>query len=627
MEISGYYYKLCFWNKKWLSSSHDSLINRIKNLGKQNINCLTQEQKEDLQKAFKIAYRWTSGAGKIKELLSTLPEQTIKTFMIEMMTSVSEVKIEYFLKHCLSLLKATQILELAGLKDLHHAHVLFKIQGLTKSTALKNHFLEEESQEIMKVFLYEFKLFCSHFLNLIVAVTGINELESNFQHDQYQYYMGKEDARYTLKYYWKLLRSPTLLFGLIYSYVRYTSIAALLTGIILLTSLTAFFAYKRYWKQCPIECPGIKNFTVEMLRDKNLIYPRREILQQINEAFAEKKGVILVGEPGCGKTWIARSFAQQASAGKICTFIKNPQVFLLNKSIFASKKIERIQEVFKNYSDQVVFFIDEFHSLFKPTKVDQGSEVDKIKTFCDDLKYIIGATTTKEYEEHIQPQTAISERRFKIIKVGAMANEEMRSILSHYIESHYTTMGVDPGVIDYILEKCTTFNPGTSPIDAAQSLLNLAIEKMTSAEKAKMKFEKKVFDLESELAKIEQKMNEKKFGNHIEEMQKIIEELTEKKKEIVLAKSAEKANNLRILKMQKLEACQFKLKKQSYILAQPNVDLISKDNARLAREWIELQVCIQVIGERISKERMELGLPPCFDKRLIEEILEESYNK
>lgn len=585
---------------------------------------LSIQDRSDLQKAFNLAHSWTWPAGRMKKLLATLSQETIKDFMLNSLSSEGEKDFAHFLNSCCSVLNDKVLLGLSGFRTNEVANLSFNIHSLTKSTALKN-VLEKEFRARLEEFMVEVKYIFHQICGVMISLTGINEVtrEKKGRWHSREEKLSSYEANDKYEMYLKIIGYPATLFGIIYSYVEFTSPAIFLT-LLTIVSVLAFAAlYNLYWKPCPIDQPGLKNLSIDLLNEKDPIYPRKDILKKIEAAFQAKKGVILVGAPGAGKSWIARSFAQQVAANKICPFLKSPQVFSGNASSLGSygegASFADLEENFKNYRNQVVFFFDEFHSLFKDTKKFQNASGELIKTFCEDFKYVIGATTTDEYNQFIKNQPAIDERRFTIIHVNAMEPEQIKIALSNHLESQNLKLNFNSEVFDYIISKAKQFNPKTSNVDAAYSLLNCAIQKMSSLRHHEQ--EDLIVNLEDQLSLIEQKLINGEAANDLSKMKELTIQLQNKKNEISLVKNELEQKKGREQKMQKMEAYLQKLKLQSYRLAKPDFNL-SWDSS-LTREWNELHVHIRIVSEHIAKERLALGLPQCLNKELIDNILKE----
>lgn len=609
----------------WINPYH-TLETRITHIASQKISELQDSQIVDLKQAFKVAHKWTYPAGRMKQLLSTLPKETVQAFMFSLMTSTNEKEVNCYFEKILKLLPKNLLLEMSGFHTSKMSAALYTSRGLTKGSALKNN-SEKEVFALLNEFLIEFKYFCKQLVDILIALTGVNKLAR--QKDDG--YGGSEvtngyEAEMKLELYWKFLACPVTLFGIIYSYIQSTPLAALLTTVTIGASLTAIVAYNRYWKPCPIDLQGLENLSIELLSQKNPIYPRREILQKIESAFQAKKGVILVGKKGCGKSLIARSFALEALAGKICNFIKNPQVFTCPASDLASltydsASFSSIKKKFKSHSEQVVFFFDEFHSLFIKDGIRGNFASEKIKTFWDDFKYIVGATTTDEYKKYIQHHPAIDLRRFEIVKVDFMDEIEMKTVLSQYIKSTHSQLMFDQSVIDHIIANANQFNPGTSIIDAASSLLAYALAKMDSTEDTALNH--KIANLENQSGIIQQELDNQE--DSFEEISRLNELFKKTVEEFEALKGIRNKRDIQVKRMQDMERYHQALKLQSYKLADPSIELV--EGSSLERQWIELHARIKTVREFISKERIRLGLPPCLNKQLIDSLLDEKSKK
>lgn len=603
---------------KWINPYRD-LETRIDDIAKGSLSGrLSATQMADLQRGFKLAHRWLWPAGRMRTLLSTLPKEVIKGFMQELLTTGDMRDVDYYFQRCLRFLNDAELPKLADVAGQQDLAALFAIHCLTKSTALKHGF-EKEGRAIWREILIELKFTVHQVLDLLVSITGINELIRQKHHRSKKSEAGLDsiEANAKLQVYLRLVSYPAIIFGTISSYIQSKASAVFLTATPVVTVLTALVAYNRYWKPCPIDHEGLQNLSIDLLREKDSIYPRQKILKKIEAAFRAGKGAILVGPPGVGKSWIMRSFVQQASAGKICKFIKDPQVFSCNAASFSDlgrdgNSFACIQERFKRYKDQVVFFFDEFHSLFRKQKIGAAAS-EQIKTFCEGYKYVIGATTTGEYKKYIAKRRTIVKRRFKIIQVPPMSRDELKIALSQHLDGRNSKIGFDPAILDYIIEKVEASNPGTSVVDAAYSLLNSAIQKMAATGQSEL--EERIATLEDELGVLAQ---ESINGPPAGQLPAQVGKLKEKEQKIATTKTELQQNHVQTQHLKKMETYYLALKRQSYQLATPS------SNAQPPRQWAELQVRIHMVLQCIMQGRQSLGLPRCLDKTLIDSVHDET---
>lgn len=592
---------------------HYGLEMRVRAIATKSL--LTDEDKKDLRAAFKVAHRWTWPVGNMKAVLRQLPVEHIQEAIAESMKSWHEKDIPKELERLLSIFHGDTLLELSGLDTAENAESWFHSRALIKNSLATNT-LAKEGVAVFKQFSYEAKHFFFHILDVLIGLLGVNELgERKNTRWSSEDQMSEYEANYKLERYGKLIGYPAIIFGLIYTYVQFKAAALALTSLAIGLLVVFLVAYQRYWKPCPKDHFGLKNLTVEMMNPHDPIYVRQDILRKIERAFKEKKGVILVGSPGAGKSWIPRSLAEQIEEGKICTFIKDPQIF----SSGASKAIDALDtltERFKKHKEQVIFFFDEFASLFKKDGLAGVSKEDDLKMFAEDFKYVIGATTTKEYKKYIKKKPAIADRRFIVIHVGKIKDKKIKTILSQYLQIKFPAIDLDVTTLDYIVEKAEEFNPNTSKIDAAQTLLNRAIKDFETFEFVKLEskmdklVEKKKL-LEQELLHVDASNDDHTAEEALRETDAAIEKLKKK-----LDKK-----NRRAERIKKIQVVYLGLKKESLRMADTKVKL--SDHPSLERKWIIQQAKIKCVGDILGKRREKLSLPSRLDSALIDKILAE----
>lgn len=603
-----------------------TLDKQVSMIIQQELTPLTNEDSKTLQNAFSAAHNWIWSTEKLRKTLSNIPPELLESFFIEQMKKLKEEEIAIYLNDCLSILNEEGLLSLAGFANIEAVTTAYNIYAETKETALRNG-IAKEGQAIAKEFAVELKYFFHKLMEILITAIGLNEItrQKHTKYTEKKETLNSEDAHYKLETYWRLIALPASLFAMIYSYVHYRTPAALLTFVSTMSAISALVAYNRYWKPCPIDQHGLKNLSVELLRETTPTYPRRAILTKIKEAFESGKGVILVGDPGTGKSWIVRSFVEEAIAGRICKFIPTPQIFSCNAAALGNPDVlVNIEDRFRRFKSQVVFFLDEFHALFKQLQGVPNNSGEVLKTFHDEFKYIIGATTTDEYKEHIADKIAIIGRRFNIIKVGPMSNEEIQVALTHYLAHAAPKIVYEPAVIDFIIEKATLFNPKTSKIDAAHSLLQSAIQKMSQFENPKLS--RKKSDLEADIEKLTQYLIMRQRQHNTtnddqKEFQKTLSDLKSKKESLKSINRTSETRNQEIHRMQRIESIILKLRKQNYNDAKSDCDL-NKDTSRLCN-WLRHHTRVNILERLVASEREKLTLPGSLDLTLIETIISE----
>ena len=168
---------------------------------------------------------------------------------------------------------------------------------------------------------------------------------------------------------------------------------------------------------------------------------RDEEIRKIIQILARKtkNNVILIGEPGVGKTAILEGLAERIVKEDVPLTLKNKQIYELDMgALIAGAKYrgefeERLKAVLnkiKESNGEIILFIDEIHLIVGAGKSDGAMDASNM------LKPMlargeidcIGATTLNEYREYIEKDRAL-ERRFQPVLVNEPTVEDTISIL------------------------------------------------------------------------------------------------------------------------------------------------------------------------------------------------------
>jgi ATP-dependent Clp protease ATP-binding subunit ClpC len=162
-----------------------------------------------------------------------------------------------------------------------------------------------------------------------------------------------------------------------------------------------------------------------------------EIDQVIQTLYRlDKPNALLVGPAGVGKTAIVEGVAQRIVSGDVRPYLEGARIVELQPStlVAGTGLMGSLQERLKGILDElvaarggpehggVILFIDEFH-----TAVGAGGPMG-LQDVASQLKpaldrgeiACIGATTDREYEQHIRQDAAL-ERRFDVVRVEELA--------------------------------------------------------------------------------------------------------------------------------------------------------------------------------------------------------------
>jgi ATP-dependent Clp protease ATP-binding subunit ClpC len=185
------------------------------------------------------------------------------------------------------------------------------------------------------------------------------------------------------------------------------------------------------------------------------VFGRHQEIQQVLEILCHRErpnSVMLLGEPGVGKTAIVEGLARRIEfePDSVPGRLRNCQIVGLQMSaIVAGTSLrgmfeERIQNVIREIKEHpnLILFIDEAHTMMGAGSA-LGAPSDAANTLKPVLARgevrVIAATTLGEYNQHIQEDEAFA-RRFRCVRVSEPSLEETRRILNQLrprIERNY----------------------------------------------------------------------------------------------------------------------------------------------------------------------------------------------
>jgi len=160
-----------------------------------------------------------------------------------------------------------------------------------------------------------------------------------------------------------------------------------------------------------------------------------------------KPNVIIIGEPGVGKTALVDGFALQIAEGKVPGTLRNARIFELDFGALVAgaaykgeveDRLKKIVAEIKQF-DKGILFIDEMHVLLDKNGGAAGAaQLLKPELARGELT-IIGATTNDEYRKFIEPDEAFS-RRFEVLRVeepDEATSVRMLKMIAPYYEKHH----------------------------------------------------------------------------------------------------------------------------------------------------------------------------------------------
>ena len=192
---------------------------------------------------------------------------------------------------------------------------------------------------------------------------------------------------------------------------------------------------------------------------------REKEIEEIQLVLARrvKSNVILIGDPGVGKTAIAEGLARNIIEDKVPDFLKEHEVYSLDISaLLAGSKYrgdfeERLKNVLNTLEKKgnCILFIDEAH-MMNGAGATSGSSNDMANmlknTLGKGIIKVMASTTWEEYRKHFEKDRALM-RRFQRVTVDepneATAIKIMKGLKKYY-ERHHGVKITNQAIIDSV---------------------------------------------------------------------------------------------------------------------------------------------------------------------------------
>ncbi|MBP9817090.1 MAG: AAA family ATPase [Candidatus Pacebacteria bacterium] len=208
-----------------------------------------------------------------------------------------------------------------------------------------------------------------------------------------------------------------------------------------------------------------------------------------------KNNPVLIGEAGVGKTAIAEGLAARIAAGDVPESLKNKELLSLDLGLmiagtkYRGEFEERMKNVMKEVEraeGKVLLFIDELHTLVGAGAAEgamDASNMLKPALGRGEIR-IIGATTLKEYQQHIEKDGALT-RRFQPVYVNEPSVEDAIAILRGLRDKYelYHGVRITDGALVSAVELSSRYiadrflpDKAIDLIDEAASGLRIALE-------------------------------------------------------------------------------------------------------------------------------------------------------
>ncbi|OGG71486.1 ATP-dependent chaperone ClpB [Candidatus Kaiserbacteria bacterium RIFCSPLOWO2_01_FULL_51_21] len=372
-----------------------------------------------------------------------------------------------------------------------------------------------------------------------------------------------------------------------------------------------------------------------------------------------KNNPILIGEAGVGKTAIAEGLAERMSAGEVPESLKEKELVLLDLGLLIAgtkyrgefeERLKNLMKEIERTEGRVILFIDEIHTLVGAGAAEgamDASNMMKPALARGELR-VIGATTLKEYQKHIERDPALT-RRFQPVHVQEPSIEDAIAILRGLREKYELYHGVhitDDAIVAavelssrYISDRFLP-DKAVDLIDEAASALKISLEnkpgmledahrqiRRLEIEKEALKkdlesgsgrdtksrikeIDKEIADLKERTAELELKWkNEKETLGEIKTLKKELEalrlEADAAEARADLAKAAEVRYGSIPARGRELDLRQKRLKKLQKSRRILKEEIVESDIAEVVSRWTGVPVARMLEAEAEKLSRME----------------------
>lgn len=194
-----------------------------------------------------------------------------------------------------------------------------------------------------------------------------------------------------------------------------------------------------------------------------------------------KPNVIVIGEPGVGKTALIEGFANEIAQENVPVLLKNATLLeldtgaLLAGTSYKGEVEDRLKKIVNELKklEKAILFIDEIHALLDPKgSVGNVGNILKPELARGEIT-VIGATTQEEYRKIIEPEQAFN-RRFEVLIVEEPDDKtcvKMIEVLLDGYKKHHD-IEVDKNALPECVRLSKRYAKGKKLPDAAIDLLD-----------------------------------------------------------------------------------------------------------------------------------------------------------
>lgn len=207
---------------------------------------------------------------------------------------------------------------------------------------------------------------------------------------------------------------------------------------------------------------GVNLVELAKLGKLDPVIGRDEEIRRVVQVLSRrtKNNPVLIGEPGTGKTAIAEGLAQRIAANDVPESLKAKEIIqieigaMLAGAAFRGQFEQRIKQLLNEVQQSAgryILFLDELHTLVGAGGADgsvSAANMFKPALARGEIR-VIGATTLKEYQQHVERDPAL-ERRFQTVFIAEPSTDDSIAILrgiKHKYELYHGVKITDEAIV------------------------------------------------------------------------------------------------------------------------------------------------------------------------------------